>query len=304
MKQLYAKYVNDNAGREDEREEVKELFIFHQFYPVEKIDMGQSHTNVTLKGFKGVFNSVFFEFLFYDTQTGIWIPHDIFADPDYNPYIKRKEYTFTGKDGDVNKDEVRTMMSVANGLKEEYERKLEEFELELNKKSMEYHNKWLENLLKTNIKVGDVVYKVFQSGCDNLKCPYCQSGQVEVKLKDRVEWVQCPICKGWKPQLYKYDYKKVKVKVLQITLRTDDKNKKVSPYVDTWTDIPDYEFDKVECKWNIKDDNYDNLTSDRTAKTEEEAKEIIENLKKKNIAELEEKYGKENVKEMLKPLGI
>lgn len=216
----------------------------------------------------------------------------------------KNEVVNNAKKYDVNKDEVRTMMSVANGLKEEYERKLEEFELELNKKSMEYHNKWLENLLKTNIKVGDVVYKVFQSGCDNLKCPYCQSGQVEVKLKDRVEWVQCPICKGWKPQLYKYDYKKVKVKVLQITLRTDDKNKKVSPYVDTWTDIPDYEFDKVECKWNIKDDNYDNLTSDMTAKTEEEAKEIIENLKKKNIAELEEKYGKKNVKEMLKPLGI
>lgn len=64
MKQLYAKYVNDNAGREDEREEAKELFIFHQFYPVEKIDMGQSHTSVTLKGFKGSFNSVFFEFSF------------------------------------------------------------------------------------------------------------------------------------------------------------------------------------------------------------------------------------------------
>lgn len=216
----------------------------------------------------------------------------------------KNEVVNNAKKYDVNKDEVRTMMSVANGLKEEYERKLEEFEIELNKKSMEYHNKWLANLLKTNIKVGDVVYKVFQSGCDNLKCPYCQGGQVEVKLKDRVEWVQCPICKGWKPQLYKYDYKKVKVQVLQMTLRTDDKNKKVSPYVDTWTDIPDYEFDKVECKWNIKDDNYDNLTSDRTAKTEEEAKQIIENLKNKNIAELEEKYGKENVKEMLKTLEI
>lgn len=215
----------------------------------------------------------------------------------------KNEVVNTAKKYDVNKDEVRTMMQIANGLKEEYERKLEEFEIELNKKSMEYHNKWLENLLKTNIKVGDVVYKVFQSGFENLNCPYCQGGQVEVKLKDRVEWVQCPVCKNWKPKLYKYDYKKVKVKALQITLRTDDKNKKVSPYVDTWTDIPDYEFDKVECKWNIKDDNYDNLTSDRTAKTEEEAKQIIENLKNKNIAELEEKYGKENVKDMLQNIG-
>ncbi len=116
MKQLYAKYVNDNAGREDEREEVKELFIFHQFYPVEKIDMGQSHTNVTLKGFKGVFNSVFFEFFFYDTQTGIWIPHDIFADPDYNPYIKRKEYTFTGKDGVERTFKVNDVVITTYGL--------------------------------------------------------------------------------------------------------------------------------------------------------------------------------------------
>lgn len=115
MKQLYAKYVNDNAGREDEREEAKELFIFHQFYPVEKIDMGQSHTSVTLKGFKGSFNSVFFEFFFYDTQTGIWIPHDIFADPDYNPYLERKIYRFKGADGKDRIFKVNDAIITASG---------------------------------------------------------------------------------------------------------------------------------------------------------------------------------------------
>lgn len=215
----------------------------------------------------------------------------------------KNEIVENAKKHNVDKDQVKTMMMIANGLKEEYEKKLENFEVEINKKSMEYHNLWLEKLLKTDIKVGDTVYKVFQSGSTELKCPYCENGQIQIKLKDKFEWVQCPICKGWKPRLPKYDYKKVKVAELQITLITNKKDQKVSPYVDNWSDIPNYAFDKVRCNWNIKDENWDNLTSDRVGKTEEDAKKIIEKLIKNEKDKLAEKYGKENLDLMLKDIG-
>lgn len=215
----------------------------------------------------------------------------------------KNEVVENAKKYDINKDEIRTMMSVANGLKEEYERKLEDFDAELNKKSMEYHNKWLEKLLHTDIKVGDMVYKIYSNGYTYLTCPYCENGKVKLTLGDKVASVNCPICNNYKPSLPKYEYKKVRVRQLSMTLTCSDKNKKVTPYVDNWVSTPNYPFNKMECNWCIKDENWDNLISDSMAKTEEEAKQIIENLKNKNIAELEEKYGKENVKEMLQNIG-
>ena len=101
----------------------------------------------------------------------------------------------------------------------------------------------------------------------------------------------------------KYEYKKVRVRQLNMTLTWSDKNKKVTPYVDRWIDEPNYPFNKMECDWRIKDENWDTLTSDRTAKTEEQAKLLIDNLNKEQIQKLEEKYGKENVKEMLHNIG-
>ena len=52
-------------------------------YLVEDVSMGQSYTSVYLKEIPGVFNSVNFDF-FKDGK-----PHNIFKDPDYNPYIRR-----------------------------------------------------------------------------------------------------------------------------------------------------------------------------------------------------------------------
>jgi hypothetical protein len=53
-------------------------------YDVEKVDMGQSYTSITLVGIKGGFNSVWFEF-FEDGK-----PIDIYRDARYNPYIKQR----------------------------------------------------------------------------------------------------------------------------------------------------------------------------------------------------------------------
>ena len=52
-----------------------------QEYEVEEVSMGQSHTYIYLKGHKGCFNSVQFDF--YESGT----PHNIFRDPRYNPYM-------------------------------------------------------------------------------------------------------------------------------------------------------------------------------------------------------------------------
>lgn len=95
--QLYARYVNFNGGMNGEAEEVADVLVQNQYYKVADVDMGQSMTHIRLKGFEGIFNSVFFEFYFL--ENGEFVEHDIFDDPDYNPYIELKVYRFTGVDG-------------------------------------------------------------------------------------------------------------------------------------------------------------------------------------------------------------
>lgn len=214
----------------------------------------------------------------------------------------KNEIVNNAKKYDVNKDEVKTMMMVANGLKEEYERKLEEFDAEISKAAQEQHNKWLEKLLHTDIKVGDMVYKIYSDGRTYLTCPYCENGKVKLTLGDKVASVNCPICNNYKPSLPKYEYKKVRVRQLSMTLTCSDKNEKVVPYVDNWVDMPNYPFNKMGCNWCIKDENWDILTSGRTAKTEEQAKLLIDDLTKEEIKKLQEKYGETNVNNMLKEI--
>lgn len=211
----------------------------------------------------------------------------------------KNEIVTNAKKYDVNKDEISTMMSVANGLKEEYEKKLEDFDNEVSKAAQEQHNKWLEKLLHTDIKVGDTVYKVYSNGRTHLTCPYCENGKVKLTLGDKVADVTCPICNGYKPYLLEYEYKKVRVRQLNMTLTWSDKNEKATPYVDRWIGESNYPFDKMECNWCIKDEDWDTLTSDRTTKTEEQAKLLIDNLNKEQIKKLKEKYGETNVDKML-----
>ena len=59
----------------------------------------------------------------------------------------KNEVVENAKKYDINKDEIKTAMNIANGLKEEYERKLEELDNEISKAAQEQHNKWLEWLL-------------------------------------------------------------------------------------------------------------------------------------------------------------
>jgi hypothetical protein len=75
---LQAKCINNIDPRSDE--EYKELVV-GSFYNVEEVSMGQSNTSIGLYGLRYGFNSVMFEF-YKDGKE-----HDIFRDPDYNPYL-------------------------------------------------------------------------------------------------------------------------------------------------------------------------------------------------------------------------
>jgi hypothetical protein len=97
MVNLYAKYENPENGTDYDKEEAKELFIVNQYYKVDNVKMGQSHTNISLKGFNGSYNSVMFEF--YELINDEFFKYDIYKDPDYNPYLERETYTFTAIDG-------------------------------------------------------------------------------------------------------------------------------------------------------------------------------------------------------------
>ena len=55
-------------------------------YRVVDISMGQSNTSIFLEGYSGGFNSVNFDF-FKDGK-----PHNIYKDPEYNPYIRRNKH--------------------------------------------------------------------------------------------------------------------------------------------------------------------------------------------------------------------
>lgn len=82
---LYAKFVEPNAGYAHDQKKVEELELNH-FYPVAAVSMGQSSTSITLQGQSGGFNSVNFEF--YKKSDDKYVEHDIFSDPEYNPYIR------------------------------------------------------------------------------------------------------------------------------------------------------------------------------------------------------------------------
>lgn len=63
---------------------IKELEVGKE-YTVSDVSMGQSYTSIFLKEIPGCFNSVNFDF-FKDGK-----PHNIYKDPEYNPYIRREE---------------------------------------------------------------------------------------------------------------------------------------------------------------------------------------------------------------------
>lgn len=70
------------AGYDSEKNKMIELgFKVGDRIPVRDIDMSQSSTAIYLDGYKGSFNSVFFEF----EENGVEL--DIYSDRRYNPYL-------------------------------------------------------------------------------------------------------------------------------------------------------------------------------------------------------------------------
>ena len=78
---LYAKFMYPDYGYDCDVEFAKKMGLeVGEKYEVEDLSMGGSHTSIFLKGIKGGFNSVQFEF----EEDGK--PINIFNSPKYNPY--------------------------------------------------------------------------------------------------------------------------------------------------------------------------------------------------------------------------
>lgn len=85
-KRLYAKYVNPSAGHDYDIEKCKKLLKLKKYYEVDRVEMGGYHTDIYLKEFENIsFNSV--NFKFYIKKGIMFIPHDIYSDPEYNSYM-------------------------------------------------------------------------------------------------------------------------------------------------------------------------------------------------------------------------
>ena len=81
---LYARYVEPDAGYKFDIENCKKYLTLYERYLVDYVDMGQSFTTIGLAKFPNVaFNSVNFDF--FDEFNN---PHDIYKDPEYNPYLE------------------------------------------------------------------------------------------------------------------------------------------------------------------------------------------------------------------------
>lgn len=94
--QLYAKFSFPKSGYKSDQENASKLEL-NKRYAVAAVNMGQSHTDITLQGESGSFNSVNFEFMKQDSD-GTWYHQDIFSDPEYNPYIKHNSYELSQYD--------------------------------------------------------------------------------------------------------------------------------------------------------------------------------------------------------------
>lgn len=101
----YAKLVHPEYGYEHDQKNAEQLKL-GEMYEVERVSMGQSHTTIVLKGVKGAFSSVQFEFCNGEKQ-----PIDIYNMPEFNPYMQMRPTSFSipkenthqgGADGPTN----------------------------------------------------------------------------------------------------------------------------------------------------------------------------------------------------------
>lgn len=86
-KALYARFDAGKAPEFEFDKYMKNGTLYDgAFYKVVDVDMGWCSTDIKLEGVQDRFNSVAFDF--YMVENGNMIPHDIYEDPAYNPYIK------------------------------------------------------------------------------------------------------------------------------------------------------------------------------------------------------------------------
>lgn len=83
-RKIYARCDHPDYGRESDILSANRLSK-DKMYAVGDIFMGQSSTFVILAGIDDIFNSVNFEFFRKDGDE--YIEHDIFSDPNLNPYL-------------------------------------------------------------------------------------------------------------------------------------------------------------------------------------------------------------------------
>lgn len=81
----YAKYQFPNAGYDCDKEKCKQLKL-GELYELTNVNMGQSHTYISLKGYDKEFNSVNFTFWTDDTESGELERFRLQERKEYNPY--------------------------------------------------------------------------------------------------------------------------------------------------------------------------------------------------------------------------
>ena len=84
-KTLYAKVMRLHGGFDDEQEFIRQNYKIGDVFKVTAVDMGKWHTDI-YEGDK-VYNSIYFDF-FLDAECTQ--PHDIYEDPYFNPYLRRR----------------------------------------------------------------------------------------------------------------------------------------------------------------------------------------------------------------------
>lgn len=84
---IYAKLSDVTAGYPSDQEDIKVLRD-DRYYLVTEIDMGCSSTRFKILGFSTRFNSVNFDFYKLSADEESMVEHDIYNDPDYNPWLR------------------------------------------------------------------------------------------------------------------------------------------------------------------------------------------------------------------------
>jgi len=83
---IYAEFLGENGYEHDVPDAKEAGLVVGNFYEIETVIVGQSHSVVYLKDYKKSFNTVMFDFAaLLDHE--FFVDVDIFSSPLFNPYI-------------------------------------------------------------------------------------------------------------------------------------------------------------------------------------------------------------------------